>query len=275
MRDAVDCSVFAPPDVPRGGTIMVQVFVHMPELSTEAQRLAQEFDEDARRRGFKGLQTDIPRGETLLFHLLTPDLEVDNPVQSLTWHGRTEAVQFGVTARKDCPKRRVIGTVVVSLGEHQIPIGHVKFKLKVTDSEDATLPTRPATEAACRYRKAFVSYASADRLEVMKRVQLLERLKIDYFQDVLKLEPGQPWEQAIYRHIDECDLFLLFWSTNAKNSKWVLEETRYALRRKSGDACNPPEVVPVIIEGPPPVEPPEDLKHLHFNDRLIYFIVDA
>jgi hypothetical protein len=28
----------------------------------------------------------------------------------------------------------------------------------------------------------------------------------------------------------------------------------------------------VIIEGPPVVEPWEELAHLHFNDRLIYFL---
>ena len=32
-----------------------------------------------------------------------------------------------------------------------------------------------------------------------------------------------------------------------------------------------PEILPVIIEGPPVVSPPE-LAHLHFNDRLLYFM---
>lgn len=273
--DPVDCSVFAPPSVPRGSSVMVQVFAHMPELAAEAEKLAREFDEEARRRGFKGLQTDIPRGERLLFYLAVPGLEVDDPVQGLIWHGRTESVQFGVTAPDDCPLRTVTGTVHVNLGKHQIPVGHVKFKLAVTaaESQDVAFRARPVGVTACRYTKAFVSYASADRKEVMKRVQLLERLKIDYFHDVLKLEPGERWEQALYRHIDECDLFLLFWSTNAKNSTWVLEEARYALRRKCDDDCNPPELVPVVIEGPPPVEPPDDLRHLHFNDRMVYFMV--
>jgi len=273
--DPVDCSVFAPPSVPRGGSVMVQVFAHMPELAAEAERLAREFDEETRRRALKSLQMDIPRGEKLLFHLAAPGLEVDDPVQSIIWRGRTESVQFGVTAPEDCLKQSVVGTVIVSLGEQQIPVGHVKFKLTVSasESQDVSFRARSVSEAACRYKKAFVSYASADRSEVMKRVQLLERLKIDYFQDVLTLAPGERWEQALYRHIDECDLFLLFWSTHAKNSTWVLEEVRYALRRKGGDDSSPPELVPVIIEGPPPVEPPDDLRHLHFNDRLVYFMV--
>ena len=272
--DPVDCSVYAPPSVARGETVMVQVFAHMPNLPAEAEDLARELDERARRRAFKGLEADVPRGERLWFHLVLPGLEVDDAVQTLRWQGRTESVQFGVTAPEDCRKSSAIGTVRVSLGKQQIPVGHVKFKLAVTDpeSKDVSFESRPAGEAACRYRKAFISYASQDREEVMKRVQMLHRIHIDYFQDVLSLEPGQRWERELYRHIDECDLFLLFWSSNAKKSVWVLEETRYALRRKGGDDLHPPEIMLVIIEGPPAPLPPDDLSHLHFHDPFVYFL---
>jgi hypothetical protein len=51
----------------------------------------------------------------------------------------------------------------------------------------------------------------------------------------------------------------------------VLKEARYAVARKASDDLAPPEIVPVVIEGPPPVPPPSDLAHLHFDDPLIYF----
>jgi len=108
---------------------------------------------------------------------------------------------------------------------------------------------------------------------VLKRVQMLTLLRIGYFQDVLHLKPGDRWERKLYRHIDKCDLFLLFWSTAAKRSQWVLKEVRYALKRKGGDHLAPPQIHPVIIEGPPAPEPPDELAHLHFNDKLIYFMV--
>ena len=101
---------------------------------------------------------------------------------------------------------------------------------------------------------------------------MLESLKIRYFQDVLSLDPGDRWQQQLYRHIDKCDLFLLFWSTAARDSQWVMKEVDYALARKQGDDLSPPEIKPVIIEGPPPVPPPPALAHLHFNDRVIYFL---
>ncbi|MGA2076968.1 MAG: hypothetical protein ABSH52_26050 [Terriglobia bacterium] len=44
---------------------------------------------------------------------------------------------------------------------------------------------------------------------------MLSRLRIKYFQGALSLEPGERWQKALYRHIDESDLFLLFWSSAA------------------------------------------------------------
>ena len=78
--------------------------------------------------------------------------------------------------------------------------------------------------------------------------------------------------QSLYRHIDECDIVLLFWSNAAKRSKWVRKEVQYALARKRGDESAPPEIGPVIIEGPPVPPPWKELSYLHFNDRVIYFM---
>lgn len=65
---------------------------------------------------------------------------------------------------------------------------------------------------------------------------------------------------------------MLFWSQKAKESTWVLKEVNYAIDRKRGDDQAPPEIYPVILEGPPVPTPPEGLGHLHFNDSLIYLI---
>lgn len=106
---------------------------------------------------------------------------------------------------------------------------------------------------------------------MLARVQMLRLFGIDYFQDVLKLEPGQRWAQELYRHIDSCDLFLLFWSKAARKSRWVMKEARYALERKAGGDDAPPDIHPVIIEKPAPM-PPRHLRHLHFSDPVVYFM---
>jgi hypothetical protein len=263
-------SVFAPPALEPGAVFLVQVFAHLPEHEAQVVTLAREFDEDAQRRGTVRFESPVFEGERLAFELLLPGLVVDDPVQSMVWIESPQSVQFGVSVPEDFPPGTVIGTVTVS--RDSVPIGHLKFKVSVQPR--VRVEDRKATEGhhMHRYSRAFISYASADRNEVLKRTQMLARVHIEFFQDLLSLEPGQRWRRELYREIDRCDVFLLFWSSAAKKSKWVLKEVRYAMARNGGDELAPPEILPVIIEGPPPVEAPPELAHLHFNDRMIYFM---
>ena len=124
---------------------------------------------------------------------------------------------------------------------------------------------RPLGDEACRYKQAFVSYAMKDLNEVMKRVQMLVSLHVSFFQDLLDLEPGERWERKLYKHIDDCDVFMLFWSTASKQSQWVTKEVQYALARKEGDVSRPPEIVPVLIEGPPVPLPNPRSSHISIS----------
>lgn len=270
-KDLVDCSVFSPSTVICGDMFLVQVFIHLPEQAEIARQKAELFDPDTKQLGVRSLGIPIEQGAELTFYLSIPNLEVDDPIQDFIWNGQADSRQFGVTVPPNMTPKTVIGTVSVS--QNSIPIGHLKFKLSIAPSSSSKLSeSQPSGEAARLYKKAFVSYSSKDRKEVLKRVQGLTVTGIEIFQDVLNLEPGDRWEQELYRHIDECDLFLLFWSTAAKESKWVLKEALYALERQGKDGLNPPEIIPVILEGPPPVSPPNELRHLHFNDKLLYLI---
>jgi len=270
-REEVDCGVFAPPSAAAGTSLLVQVFAYTPEHVAAVQAMAVQFDETARPRSFATLETQVAHGSTLVFHLLLPGMVIDDPVRKVTWRGRPTPVQFSVFIPEDCPLRTTIGTVLVS--QDSVPVGHIKFRLEVVASASAASQVlEPMGEQAKLYQLAFVSYAKEDRRKVMRRVPMLRAVGIQYFLDAVRLSPGDRWEREIYRHIDECDLFLLFWSRAASQSEWVLKETRYALQRKSGDDLAPPEIRPVIIEGPPVPPPPPDLAHLHFDDPLLYFI---
>lgn len=266
--DVVDCTVFAPPSVRPGESALIQVFAHLAEQTQDARALASEFDPGTRRRAFRSVEAPIPRGARLTFELHMPGAEIADPVETLTWRGRAESVQFEVILPDEAPST-VIGTVWVALDG--VPLGHVKFKLGV--QANASSPERePVGDLAARYKTAFISYASGDRDEVVRRVQMLQALKISYFEDLLDLEPGDRWWPRLETAIDQCDLFLLFWSSDAKHSEWVRKEVARALQRQGGDGLSPPEIRPVILEGPPIVPPWRELSHLHFNDRLLYFM---
>jgi len=268
-RDQVLCTVFAPPFVAPGQSLLVQVFAHLAEQAADAAAIAEELDTDAQRRTFQSLLAPLPVGGRLDFELRMPGLEVDDPVASLVWQRRPEAVQFGVRVPPETLAGAFIGTVDVSL--NAAPVGHVKFKLVVADDAPKRR-TEPQGESARRYTAAFISYASKDRDKVLARVQMLSVMGVRYFQDLLSIEPGERWEKKLELGIDECDLFLLFWSSESKRSEWVRKEVRYALARRGDDEMAPPEIRPVIVEGPPIIEPWEELAHLHFNDRLLYFM---
>jgi hypothetical protein len=132
------------------------------------------------------------------------------------------------------------------------------------------------TQEQIRHRHAFISYCSKDRREVLPRVQGLERgLKLEgitCFMDKHDIKPGEQWREVIRRHLDQCDVFYLFWSSNAKDSKEVRYEVEYALARKGRDERKPPFFEPFTIELPLPTPLPDGLESLHFDDRLLYEI---
>lgn len=121
------------------------------------------------------------------------------------------------------------------------PIGHVR--LKIARTMFGTSDARPVAERLHR-QKAFLSYSSSDRTEVLKRAQGMRAAQIEVFQDVLSLDPGERCKQQIFKRIDESDIFLLFWSQAARDSKWVLKEARYALKRKKKSALGLPSSSP-------------------------------
>jgi hypothetical protein len=270
LEEEVISSVYAPGQASPGNSFLVQVFAHLAEDAGALEAIAREADEDARRRISGQLQKTIRRGTVLTFNLAMPGLEIDAPAQSCVWSGQPALVQFGVTVPKDCERKDIVALVIVC--ENSVPIGHLRFKFKIVDQTLPVAPVPTQVGKASRYKQAFISYASVDRAEVLKRVQMLNSLKLKFFQDLLTLEPGDEWEKLIYQYIDQSDVFFLFWSQAASESPWVKKEIHYAMHRKSDQDENAPEIVPVIIEGPPPAKPPSELNFLHFNDKFIYFI---
>jgi hypothetical protein len=122
------------------------------------------------------------------------------------------------------------------------------------------------------HRKAFASYASEDRVEVLNRIQGMEAAYrgLDVFVDVVKLRSGQNWEQELRRRVSDADVFYLFWCRHASQSDWVSKEWHWALQTKGEDFIDP-----VPLEAPELAPPPQELAAKHFNDPLLAFIAAA
>lgn len=276
--ERADAAVFCPAMVGRASVFLVQVLLHAPDRAVEAREQALEADATAQRRGVLALSAELPFGTRLDLHLEVPSLRVDEPDAVVVWVGRTTAAQFEVAV----PAEAVIGNVIgrVRLSVAGVPIGTLRFQFTVA-AAPAAGASQDALVEVTRYRRAFVSYSSSDRAEVLRRVQAFRIAGVSVFQDALDLEPGQRWERKLYREIDRSDVVLLFWSTAAAASPWVAREIDYALKLKQdrelkqGRDDEPPDIAPVPIEGPPIPAPPERLRHLHFNDALLAHIAAA
>lgn len=272
VAEPVDAAVFCLPIVGRATAFLVQVFLYPPAQAEVARAEACEADAGAERRGVLSLPLDLPCGTRIDLRLEMPGLRVDEPDTVLVWRGTLTAAQFDVAVPGDAALGTVIGRIRFSIAG--VPAGTLRFRVTV-----AALATcdaaRPAEVFVRRYRRAFVSYSSEDRAEVLRRVQAFRIAGLSVFQDVLDLDPGDRWERELYRKIDDCDVVLLFWSRAAAVSPWVAKEIDYALARKQGQDDRPPDIQPVPIEGPPIPTPPEKLRHLHFNDALLAHIAAA
>jgi hypothetical protein len=265
----VDSAVFCPPTVGRATSFLVQTFVYPPAEEDLALERAHEADEMAARRGVFSLPADVPLGTRIDLHLEMSTLRIEASDAALIRRGTLASAQYDVAVPADAPLGTAIGRIRFSIAG--VPAGTLRFQVTVAAAvtNDAA---RPAEVDVRRYRRAFVSYASKDRGEVLRRVQAFRIAGLSVFQDVLDLEPGQRWEKELYREIDNCDVLLLFWSSAAAASEWVAKEIDYALARKQGQDDRPPDIAPVPIEGPPIPPPPEKLRHLHFNDALLAHI---
>lgn len=263
----VDLSVFAAAVASPQSSVLVQVFLHTPPQATRAAVAARMMDAVTDLKGTQRLEMDLAHDARVDITLSCSGLVIEEPVQRLRWRGEPVFAQFVVTVPAGASPGSVLSTVRVSVNGDII--GRITFRMAVASS---ATPSRlkPAGEAGGLYRYAFVSYASEDRRAVLERVQMLQATRTEFFQDLLSLDPGERWERALYKHIDNCDLFLLFWSKAARNSEWVLREAQHALERQA--ITGKPDIVPVILEGPPPVLPPESLRVIHFDDRIRYFI---
>jgi hypothetical protein len=218
---------------------------------------------------------ELPRGTRVGLHLEMPGLTVPEPDATLVWRGRTLPAQFDVTVPAAATGETAIGRLRIDVDG--LPAGTLRFQVALGDAGTTADPAEARALRARRYRRAFVSYSSKDRAEVLRRVQAFRIAGISVFQDVLSLDPGERWERELYREIDGCDVFFLFWSKAAAESHWVGKEIDYAMQRKGGklDDDRPPDIQPVPIEGPPIPLPPAALESMHFNDELLAHIAVA
>lgn len=194
-------------------------------------------------------------GTAVRVSLAGKGLSIDPPVQDFTWQGRRVLLAFDVGVPASTPD----GVIVLKFDAaiDGIIVARLRMDLEIRAGAATEAPRTLTVEAA---RSAFASYSSQDRQRVLDRVAALQiSAGMDIFLDCLSLHPGQYWQARLEDEIRHRDLFLLFWSRPASESKWVEWEWRRALDEGKKDSM---EIHP-LENG---IKPPHELGDLHFAD---------
>jgi hypothetical protein len=251
--DLVHFSVTAPAKLVAQETFELMVWAHLEAQRDEMLRRARQAQGDDLTVKSKG-PVSIAHNTELTVRLSIEGAEVDPAEDTMLWAGEIANTTFLVTpaAGFDSLKGRV--TIHVA----GIRVAQILFALSVDGLEQ--------TEQL--HQTAFASYSSADRDEVLRVIQGLQKVapNLDIFLDVAKLRAGEDWERRLWKEIPARDVFYLFWSQRAKASEWVEKEWRCALKERGVEFIDP-----IPLETPDLAPPPKELSAKHFNDWTLAF----
>lgn len=177
------------------------------------------------------------------------------------WNGEQNIVSFTVKTLPGAPEGWTVLAFEVYIAGVQVASVPLDIEINAAPQSESE-HTGTATPA----HTAFASYASPDRPRVMDKLSAVCACDkgLAVFTDCLDLKPGDEWQRRLAQEIPRRDLFLLFWSVNARKSSWVDWEWREALRAKG-----PAAIQPVPLDSPELAPPPAELSYLHFNDRYL------
>lgn len=220
----------------------------------------------------RNLFFDVVDNKVKGIRLTFSDKKFQGQYKKILWNGNLESIEFIVNIPESYSSPSIIATITILEGN--IAVCSYSYKIEIMKKEMQFSSSEARMKGEMKnYMTAFISYSSKDKNEVIKRVQGIEATGISVFQDFKSIQPGEDWNSKLFDMIPKSDVFYLFWSNNAKNSDWVDKEINYAIQCQKSNPFMFPNIVPIVIEGPPIPAPPKVLEHLHFEDLNLYYLL--
>lgn len=267
QQDTVNTTIFAPYMTKRGEAMTVQVLLYKDSQFADVEKRAKSVDPDAEERDNQVISIPIKKGTKVSAHLsfFNPNVD-DNSIivkdndKHIVWNSNIEDITFFVYIDENFPKKILNGNVVIKLDG--VPITELTFCVKVLDEQ---LPAYAfANVYATKFDKVFISYSHADVDRVQYISETCKAVRCKYFFDRHSLSPGDIYPEIIYKYIDNANLFILCWSKNAAESKWVDMEIKRALTNLDRRS---PKLYFYPISISPKAEIPENLGAIfHFGE---------
>jgi hypothetical protein len=258
--DTVDFAVFGPNALAPGHRHIIDVWAYgAGDFETVKSKAA----EVSREQVF-GRKSGLPvyHEAVIKLTLSMSEVNIADPSDTIIWHGDPTNASFAVALPASISESELTGTVRLSIDG--VPFGKITFVVPIEGTDHAQ--TADYERKVAFIRRAFASYASAERAEVLGRLQGMRAVcpDLDVFLDVLSLRAGDDWEARLRAEVPTRDAFYLFWSTAASSSEGVTREWRIALDQRGLDY-----IVPVPLQDPRDAPPPDELSRLHFNDAYV------
>ncbi len=258
-RSEVSLGVSAPTSVAPSQHFVARLVAYEPGEADEARRLLA----GPRRKAKPSLGVARCRwapGTTVDVALSGPGLAPQH--ERGVWNGGVLEFSFDVSVEHAGPET----VLTFEVSANGIPVAKPRLEVRVRPARALSKMGRPKRQSTTTSvpTTAFASYASSDRGQVLAGVGALESIGLDVFTDCLDLKPGEQYKTRLLNEILARDLFVLFWSENARQSKWVEWEYVTVLDFKGEE---PVRINPLQPEVPPPTR----LSHLHFGSRAAWY----
>jgi hypothetical protein len=261
---SIQFTVYHPKEVRSETWYTLLAYAHLPEALEAVQsdsrtRLGPQAGNAAQGRS-QATQT-IARGAEIV---VVPELtgcRFNPPRASFLWLEDWHRAEFRLQATPDLPDfalgQAVNGHVAFYVGP--VLLAEVPIWAHFREEADASNADQPDTQVTTDpYQRIFLSYSHKDALIVQQLERAYTVLGMQSLRDVHVLRSGEEWHPALLRHIEQADVFQLYWSHNAKHSTYVEHEWRHALTQ-----TRPSFIRPLYWEQPMP-DPPPELAAIHF-----------
>jgi hypothetical protein len=257
-------TAYHPTDVRPETWYTLLAYAHLPEALAAVQsdsrtRLGPQAGNAGQGRS-QATQT-IARGAEMVVVPELPGCRFNPPRTSFLWLEDWHRTEFRVQATPDLPDfalgQAVNGRVAFYVGP--ILVAEVPIWTHFQEEADASAADLPDIQVTTdSYQRIFLSYSHQDALIVQQLERAYTVLGMQSLRDVHVLRSGEEWHPALLRHIEQADIFQLYWSNNAKHSTYIEHEWRHALTQ-----TRPSFIRPLYWEHPMP-DPPPELAAIHF-----------
>ncbi len=235
QEDLSFSAAYSPRLVPERWTPFL-LFLHASSLEQQIMRLLRERASEiyiGTSFASQETHTSVPRGTELTIRRRLPGVDSNPREQRLTWEEDVHDLTFRVRAHREFAGQRIVGSIDLFVNE--VPVGDLPVAFSVAEPGEGLQELKTQQTRGRLYRRVFASYSRKDSAVVKAAVATYEALGIYVYLDKndLRSRSGDAWQVALRRFIDDSEVFQLYWSHHAQESRWVEMEWRHALDRMS------------------------------------------